>query len=76
MTTSTVKRPKEKRGRPGRAVLEAVPARTKAEAQRNRRIAAAYAKGYTQQVVAERYGVSQPEVSVILRNPASGTVAV
>ena len=75
MTTTLHKRGP---GRPGRLVLPPVPAKDKATALRNRRIVASLKRKrnpLTQQAAAAKYNVSQPEVSVIARNPASGTVA-
>lgn len=76
MTTTVTTRPK--RGRPGLEVLPAVPARSPQLALRNRRIRAALHRKrnpLTQMEVAAKYGVSQALVSMIDRNPASGTVA-
>lgn len=74
--TTTMTRPK--RGRPGREVLPAVPARSTKLALRNRRIKAAInrkRRPMTQEEAAEKYGVSQALVSQIVRNPASHQVA-
>lgn len=63
-----------RRGRPGRLVLDCVPARDKTIALRNKRIKAAYSRKrnpLTQQQIAEKYGVDQSVVSVVLRNPCS-----
>lgn len=76
MTTATMTRPK--RGRPGRDVLPAVPARSPQLALRNRRIKGALNRKrhpMTQEEAAAHYGVSQGLVSMIVRNPASHTVA-
>lgn len=72
MTTATLDKPK--RGRPGRLVLDCIPARNRAIALRNKRIKAAYSRKrnpLTQQEIAEKYNVDQSVVSVVLRNPCS-----
>lgn len=74
--TTTMTRPK--RGRPGREVLPAVPARSPQLALRNRRIKGALNRKrnpLTQEEVAAKYGVSQGLVSMIVRNPKSHVAA-
>lgn len=73
MATATLTRPR--RGRPGREVLPARPARDRSLALRNRRILAAVTRKrnpLTQEEAAAKYGVDQSVVSVIVRNPLSG----
>lgn len=73
MTTAVITRPK--RGRPGKEVLPGVPAQSRAIALRNRRIKSATTRKrnpLTQEQAAEKYGVDQSRVSVIVRNPLSG----
>lgn len=73
--TATLAKPK--RGRPGRAVLPCAPARNKDLAARNRKITGAVTrkrKPLTQAEAAEHFGVDQPTVSIVVRNPCSGKV--
>lgn len=77
MASATATATKPRRGRPGLSVLPGVPARDRTTAQRNRRIKGAVTRKrnpLTQCEAAALYGVTQPEVSLIVRNPLSGTV--
>lgn len=63
-----------KRGRPGKQTLDCQPARNRQIALRNRRIKQAITRKrnpLTQAEAAEKYGLKQPMISLIVRNPCS-----